>query len=112
MILEISLSKKELIVLLLIYCAHLDFKFTNQEKDYIKSKSTLDIFTRMHQLYNEHKMSEIQGLILSNFLTSFSLSDTKGFLLDDLRGLYIADGEFCRFEQSFDRFFRTYLMAI
>lgn len=98
-----QLSKEELKIYILIFCASVDANATVDEMDLIKSKTTPDIFNKMHASFNAHSEQEsidkIEDAINSHEFTEMELAEFR----QEIYRIFLTDSKFHRKEQSLDR---------
>lgn len=91
---------------MLIHASNADDDFSDNEKEFLKSKFDPALFTEVSDIYEQKSDYEIDLFFIKHnkkFLNSKSRKDTFFMILDEL---YAIDGKFCRFEQFFDQYFK------
>lgn len=96
-------SKEELVVYLLIFCALVDNEESQQEYDYIRTKTDSDTFEKMYrEIQNDSEDEALQKIADNIHNHEFS----HGELVDlrkELHEVFFADGKFQRMEESMVR---------
>ncbi len=96
-----ELTPNQFETFLLIYAAHVDYNYSECEKEYILSHTTREDYNAMHHLF--HSVSEYQGLkvILEHSKKHFLLQSEQIELYDKIVSLFKADGDYSRAEKVF-----------
>ncbi len=87
-------NKEELTAYLLIYCANADFIESNDEKALIKSKTTDGISKRMHVEFEQDNDFDSIQKIESTLLRLKYTNEEKGQLLDEMKEMFLLDGNY------------------
>lgn len=97
---EVKYSYNEFLGLLLIYVAHVDMEFTEEEKTLIKQKIGNQAMNKV--LADFEEMSDFQAFqtILSYKGIYFPTAEQKEELLDDMKNLFLADGDYTTLEKE------------
>jgi hypothetical protein len=98
-----QLTKEELKVYILIFCASVDSDATEDEMNLVKSKTTPDIFNKMLKAFSVHSEKEsIDKIEESIHLHEFTEMELAEFR-QEIYKLFLTDSKFHRKEQSLDR---------
>jgi hypothetical protein len=93
-------TRDELIAYVLLYAAHSDFKEQQAERDLIISKVDLDTFQEIHEEFDHDNDYQSIKKILTSLRQHAYTSEDAEVLLEDIRILFFADGEFTINEQN------------
>ena len=102
---EAKLSKEEFICLFLIYASHIDYEFSDTERNFILERYDEAVFNKMQKLFNEQTDYATLELILSHKEFYFNTTEQLNTLVENLHGIFEADGEYSRIERNFLPFF-------
>ena len=96
-----ELTPNQFETFLLIYAAHVDYNYSESEKEYILSHTTREDYDAMHHLF--HSVSEYQGLkvILDCRKKYFQSKEEQHLMQDKIVQLFKADGVYSRAEKVF-----------
>lgn len=96
-----ELTPNQFETFLLIYAAHVDYNYSESEKEYILSHTTREDYDAMHHLF--HSVSEYQGLkvILDCRKKYFQSKEEQHLMQDKIVQLFQSDGEYSRAEKVF-----------
>lgn len=99
-----KLNYKEFVVFLLIYAAHADVEFHEDEQAFIIAKSSQETFDKMKALFDD--MTDIQVLetIRAYKGIYFPTVEQKQELIDAIIELFKADGEYSSMEKTMTLF--------
>lgn len=96
-------SKEELKIYILIFCASVDSNPTDEEMNFIKSKTSPDTFHKMQKAFSAHSEQEsidkIEESIHKHDFTYMELAEFR----QEIHKLFLSDNIFHRKEQSLDR---------
>ncbi|MAO08762.1 MAG: hypothetical protein CL596_08635 [Alteromonas sp.] len=96
-------NKEELKIYLLIYCAQANFNETPQEIDYIKAKAQHTDFEKIHAEFEKdndyQSLEKIEAAIEAHGLSSTEIDH----LFDDIKTLFLKDGDYDILEQNLYR---------
>jgi hypothetical protein len=106
-----QLSKEEFLCFLMIYASHVDYEFSQTEKDFILSHFDESMFLRMEKLFNDKGDYACLQLILAHKRLYFNNEKQFNELVELLHKLFEADGDFSRIEKSFIPFFEKMVKA-
>lgn len=87
-------NKDELTGYLLIYCAHADFIESEDERALIRSKISEESYKRLHKEFDKDSdFTSIQKIKSTQERLNFNEED-KGKLLDDMKEMFLLDGNY------------------
>lgn len=97
---EVKYSYNEFLGMLLIYVAHVDMDFSEDEKKLIKQKIGNQAMNKV--LADFEEMSDFQAFqtILSYKGIYFPTAEQKEELLEDMKRLFLADGDYSTLEKE------------
>ena len=99
-----QLTKSQFKTFFLLYAAHIDYDYSTEEEDYIKTQASKDEYLAMYNLLNQN--SEYGGLkiILNNKQCYLCDEDFKNTLYGEVLELFKVDGQYSRPEKVFLEF--------
>lgn len=90
-------SKKEFLTYLLLYAAHADIFFKEEEKKYILEKVEKQIFDKtLAEFSEDNGYVRIQKIIIHHHLNQYFSAES---LLEECKELFLSDNHFHRLEQ-------------
>lgn len=101
-----DLTKSEFIAFVLIYAAHIDFEFTSNEVDFIKSKTCEKSYDKMYKLFEKKGDYAAMKVILSHREKYFETEEKQEALYNMLIQLFKVDGDYSKIEKNFLPFFK------
>ncbi len=101
----IELTQDEFETFVLIYAAHVDYDYSENEIDFIKSRSSEEVYQKMLQLFENHNDYSCMKIILSHKDIHFNSDTAQENLFNKLKALFEVDGDFSRIEKNFVNFF-------
>ena len=104
-----SWSYKEFICFTLIYASYEDLDFSEDEEKFIKQKTSVETFDKMHQIFQDAGQYECLQMILDQKSRFFATEVQKEDLLNILSQFFGADGEFSKLEKVLMGFLRNML---
>ena len=99
------LTKDQFDILLLIYASHVDYQFTDDEKDFILGKCDQDTFEVMYKLFMSLDDFTCLRTITKYKEKFYPTEASQSALFDLLKELFSIDGDFSRMEKVFVSFF-------
>jgi hypothetical protein len=99
------LTRKEFEIFLMIYAAHVDYIYTAEEENYIKSISTPEDYNKMFELFDNTNDYSCLKIILANKKDHFNSVTDKEYYFNLLKNVFEEDGDYTRIEKSFIDFF-------
>lgn len=93
-------SFNEFLAFLLIYAAHADIEFSNEEKEFIKDIVSKEIFDSICNEFNQLTDFQALDLILNYKDLYCSTQKEKKYLFEKLNDLFHVDGEFTQLEKE------------
>jgi hypothetical protein len=99
-----EITEYQFLVYLLVYAAHVDNCFSIEEKTLIESHFGVSDTFKMLNIYNDLSISARDSYIVDHIEFFSENLAIKAYMTKLLKELYNVDGEFCRYEQSFDKF--------
>ncbi len=103
---NLPLGKQEFEIYLLIYAAHVDYEFTDDEKDFIQKRTNRETFDKMYELFLETGDFASLKLILKYKDLYYREEEEQLRLFELLKDTFKIDGEFSRVERVFVSFFQ------
>jgi len=98
-------SKEESIAFILFYCAQIDFTLSNEELDYMKSKTSDKNITKACKEIDNSNDYQIIQKIHSLVQKYWSMDEDKNHLLKDIKTLFLTDGKYNQVERNLFRGF-------
>lgn len=93
-------TKEELKIYFLIYCSKADFFESKVETDFIKSKTDVNSFERIHKEFDEdNDYQSIQKIQFAIEKFGYSQYDIS-LLLEEIKQLFLSDGKYGILEQN------------
>jgi len=102
------LTKPEFETLILIYAAHVDYEFSESEIQYIESQTTPLTYKNMLEKFNNMTDYVCMKIIIRHKNLYVKTDEQKNELLEKLKNLFKADGDYSRIEKSFLQFFKRF----
>lgn len=96
----------------MIYASHVDYDYTEEEREAILDLFGFELFQKMESYYLDHTEGEIFKQILSAIDTHITTAEEKKELGNKLQLLFKADGKYCNFEKSFTNFLSLHFEGI
>lgn len=93
-------TKDEFITFLLLYAAHADAEFTQEEKDMILDHANGETYQKIYDDFVDKNDYQAIQTILSYRDKYFPSEEAKTELLSDVKDMFCADGEFSSFERE------------
>lgn len=106
------LKHNEFLCLLFIYCGHIDYSFSLEEKQVCIRRFGQTIYDAQFQFYNNNKESEIFRILLEHLAKYYPKEIDAIRLKKELTIIFKADGKICGFEKSFLHFIELYLSKL
>lgn len=94
----------EFVAFLMIYASHVDMEFSEIEKIRIKKKIDEATFDKMFEEFDKRSDFESLQTILAYKGLYFPTADRKNELLNSVKMLFFADGDFSAMEREFLHF--------
>lgn len=96
-------SKEELVVYLLIFCALADNEESQQEYEYIRTKTDSDTFETMYrEIQNDSEDDALQKISENIHRHEFSHAELAD-LRKKIHEVFFADGKYARMEQNMEK---------
>ena len=105
------LSKKEFEIFLLIYAAHVDYEFSEDEKAFILERCDAEVFDRMHKLFMDNSDYISMKLILDHKPLYYQEQEDKDYIFNLLKEIFKIDGDYSRIEKVFIQYFERIIEA-
>jgi len=102
----INLSKEEFETFLLIYAAHVDYNYSDQEKTFILARTTQDVLEKMENIFFNYGDYSCMKIILQHKEKHYSCEKEKERIFLLLKKIFEIDGDYSRIEKSFIDFFK------
>ncbi len=96
----------EFATFLMIYASHVDLEFSDAEKDRIKTQISEATFQKMYQAFKDKSDFESLQTILAYKGLYYPTEARKGELLDKVKMIFFADGEYSQMEMELLHFFK------
>lgn len=96
-----QLTQSEFKTFILIYAAHIDYNFSDKEKQFIKQKTTNQEFLKMLSLFNDQTDYYSLKIILAHKKQYYHLEKEKHKLYAEITELFKVDGDYSRPERIF-----------
>lgn len=100
---------KEFICFILIYASYEDLEFSEAEEKFIKEKTSVATFEKMHEIFKNAGQYECLSMILDLKDKFFNTETQKEDLLNILSKHFGADGEYSKLEKVLMGFLRNLL---
>jgi len=100
------LSKKEFETFLLIYAAHVDFDFSDSEKEFILANSDPRTYKNMLDLFSNCGDYTCLKKILHHKEVYYKDKPEQERIFELLTSIFKIDGDYSRIEKSFIEFFK------
>jgi len=100
-----TLSREEFEIFLLIYAAHVDYEFSQDEKDFILKRCDENVFNRMHLLFMDNSDYACMKLILRHKPIYYQNDEEKNYIFNLLKEIFEIDGDYSRIEKVFIQYF-------
>lgn len=97
-------SYDEFIAFMLIYVAHVDMDFSDEEKTIIRNNVGTEIYDKMLPIFNEKSDYQALEIILSYKPLYYPTPEQKDELLDKIKLLFNADHDFNTMEKELYHF--------
>lgn len=91
---ELKWSYNEFLAFLLIYIAHVDMEFAEEEKDLIKKNVGEPTYGKMVTIFNDVSDFRAYQMILDYKGVYYPTQDRKDEIIDKMKDLFYADGDF------------------
>jgi len=99
-----KLTRSEFETLVLIYAAHADYNYTQEEEAYIRAYTNEVDYQKMYDYFNKHNDYTILKVILSHrTMCCIDLAARKR-LYNTINQVFLADGDYSRPEKVFLEF--------
>jgi len=95
------MEKERFLSIILVYAAHVDYNFCDNERGFILKNVSQDHFNYALELMERESHSMVFNLINDNILSFYSTDTEQESLLNILFELFNCDDDFSNFEQSF-----------
>lgn len=102
---NISFTEEEFLCFFLIYAGHVDYEFSDEERNFILSRFDASLFERMEKLFNNYNDYTCLKIILAQRDKHFNTQEKLDKLIEMLKSIFNADGNYSRLEQNFLPFF-------
>ncbi len=96
----VSLSREDFTVLVMLYAAGIDAKFTKEEEELIKSETSPPSYMKMKALYSKYSDKGVIDLILSYANRYLSTEKEQAALMESIRKVFTADNRYSQFEHA------------
>jgi len=103
--LNTNLSKTEFETLLLIYAAHVDYQYTQEEIDFILKTTSEENYKKMLDLFNSQTDFACMKILMSHKKKFCKTQEQKSKLFNSLKKIFEIDGDYSRIEKAFLQFF-------
>lgn len=100
-----NLSRSEFEIFLMLYAAHVDYIYTADEEQYIKSISIPKDYDKMIKLFINTNDYTCLKIILNNKEAHFNNETDRDYYFNLLKKIFEVDGNYSRIEKSFINFF-------
>ncbi len=101
---KINWDFNEFLAFLLIYASHADLDFSDEEKSKIKEIVSPEVFENIYSHFKNLTDYQALELILSYKDLYFSSENEKKHLIDEMKKIFVADGEFTSLEKDLLQF--------
>ncbi|NNC68856.1 MAG: hypothetical protein HKN09_12195 [Saprospiraceae bacterium] len=101
-----ELTKEELEVFLLIYAAHVDYYFSEHEKDFILQRTSKETFDKIYDLFLNRGDFASLKIILHYKNIFYQQQEEQDRLYNLLKEAFEVDGDYSRVEKVFVSFFK------
>jgi hypothetical protein len=105
-------SYNQFLAFLLMYSASSDYKFTQEEKEFIKSHTGDVSFSQIEEVLNEYSDYEIVQTIMSFKDKYYPTTNEKEKIFEDMKKLFLLDETFSPNEQNLYRALRELLSSL
>jgi len=93
-------NENEFMTFLLLYCAHIDTNFDDNEKSMIQNLLDKDHYVAIRDIFSESNDAQCIEIIRSFKGLYFPTSDRKEILMDKVGKLFEVDGDYSNIEQG------------
>jgi hypothetical protein len=90
----------EFLAFVLLYAAHADIEFSNEERKFIENKVSEEIFDNIYQEFDQLTDFQALELIMSYKDIYFTSEEDKNHLFSELHKLFHVDGDFSQLEKE------------
>ncbi|NNF23014.1 MAG: hypothetical protein HKN67_13830 [Saprospiraceae bacterium] len=101
-----DLTREEFEVFLLIYVGHVDYNFSENEKEFIKKRTAPATFTKLFSLFLQNNDFFSLKIILKHKDKYYDSEESRHKLFLLLKDIFHIDGEYSRIEKVFVSFFQ------
>lgn len=93
-------TKQKLQSYLLVYCIHADYKKTDEEVEYVKSKISDSVYNEVTaEFEKDNDITRIKKIQSAYSKLNYS-NDEKGELISEIKTLFLSDGKFDTLERN------------
>jgi len=103
---ETILTKNQFEVFVLLYAAHVDYEFSDDEKQFILNRTDQATFEKMYDYFLTKGDYTCMKIILKHKDDYYSSEVELENLFKLLKGIFEIDGDYSRIEKGFVQFFR------
>lgn len=108
---ETGLTKEEFEIFLLIYAAHVDYEFSQEEKKFILSRHDKKTFEKMHDLFLNNNDYACMKIILLHKPYYYQKQEERDYIFNLLKDIFKIDGDYSRIEKVFIQYFQRIIEA-
>ena len=101
-----ELTKEELEIYLLIYAAHVDYEFSEDEREFIMQRTSKKTYDKIYELFLNRGDFASLKIILHYKSIYYSAKEEQDRLYNLLKEAFEVDGDFSRVEKVFVSFFK------
>lgn len=103
------LNRAEFEIFLMLYASHVDYVYTEEEENYIRSISDPKTYEKIFELFKNTTDYSCLKIILKNKEAHFDNEREKNYYFNLLKKIFEVDGNYSRIEKSFIIFFEKLL---
>lgn len=97
---KIEWNYEEFVTFVLLYASHVDMEFSDTEKQKIKERLPQETFDKMYTIFREMSDYECLQTILKYKGLYYPTQDRKNELLDKIKMVFFADGDYSVMERE------------
>lgn len=105
-----KLNREEFKIFLMIYAAHVDYIYSKEEEELIRSKTCTDTYQKMYDLFIGNNDYTSLKIILENKKEHLNNTNDKTYYFNLIKNVFESDGDYARIEKSFSDFFERILV--
>ncbi len=103
---KVEWNYDEFATFLMIYASHVDLEFSDSEKERIKAQISDATFEKMYKAFRDKTDFESLQTILAYKGLYYPTEARKAELLDKVKMIFFADGEYSQMEMELYNFFK------